>query len=298
MSLSSLFDTVAEDVEHLILVASAEFLKRPWCIGEVTIAHIRKVKTYPLHCTDFTRPDAKFIENYMEHVTSMAPLTENAIALESVQDALRWFNGLPFISLPAKLLRDDLGKLLVNLVNHEMQDLASGVQKRLSIVPPRKEAEIMVAADEDVPEAMASARVLCKLLCGYGAGESRLPEILAYLSDLEGRFELTKSTSIVVVVLTNGCLQSPGMIHMVKQASQVKATLVPVVADDSFRFPPPDFFEKLHSDAYGILEANKQEANAHETANTVVSGVYSMFKRIAPLFDPKTSSGLMNAQSY
>merc|ERR1719181_1960565 len=97
MSLSSLFDTVAEDVEHLILVASAEFLKRPWCIGEVTIAHIRQVKTYPLHCTDFTRPDAKFIEKYMEHVTSMAPLTENAIALESVQDALRWFNGLPFI---------------------------------------------------------------------------------------------------------------------------------------------------------------------------------------------------------
>merc|ERR1719181_1688700 len=136
MSLSSLFDTVAEDVEHLILVASAEFLKRPWCIGEVTIAHVRKVKTYPLHCTDFTRPDDKFIEKYMDYVTSMTPLTENAIALESVQDALRWFNGLPFISLPAKLLRDDLGKLLVNLVNHEMQDLASGVQKRSSIVPP------------------------------------------------------------------------------------------------------------------------------------------------------------------
>jgi len=165
MSLDLLFDTVASEVECMVLISSAEVLKRPWCVGELTIAYFKKVETYPLFCTDFKQADDEFIENYINYCSDMVPLSENSITLESVQAALKWFGSLPGISLPATLFADDLDKLVSNLIAHKMQSLEN-IEVTKTYVAPRSNADIMVAADEDVAEAMASARVLCKLLCG------------------------------------------------------------------------------------------------------------------------------------
>jgi hypothetical protein len=96
---------------------------------------------------------------------------------------------------------------------------------------------------------------------------------------------------LLVVVLSNGCLSNPELISVLYQATQVKPVLMPVVADDSFRFPSPEFYDQLFRDVNGVLKGQAQDAEK------VVSGVFSMFKRIAPLFEPNASTLLLGAQT-
>ena len=51
---------------------------------------------------------------------------------------------------------------------------------------------------------------------------------------------------MMVLVLTQGCLKTPSMIALLYQAALIEACLVPVLAEDSFRFPSAESFEELH----------------------------------------------------
>jgi len=335
-NLDHLFDTLGTDVETVIIVATAEFLKRPWCVGEVTIANIKGVRTYPLYRSDFKKPDADFINNYRNHVPDVKVLTENNISLDSVRIALEWFNELACTDLQDKLLASDLDELLTNILtcdaraftpldcvgssslggqSQDSWSSSKGGQSQAScsrmmtfVRTPsrtfqacrssRSQAGIMVAADENDSEAMATARILCKLLTHHGKEGAlnqnsmrMLPEVLADISEDGAPARLTTSTTMVVLVLTNGCFNSPSIINVLFRASEISAVLMPVVGEDSFRFPSPDFYDQLHN---LVLESLQEPSSA----DRVVSGVFSMFKRIAALFDPHGSQRLLEAQSY
>ena len=58
----------------------------------------------------------------------------------------------------------------------------------------------------------------------------------------------------MVLVLTQGCLKTPSMIALLYQAALIEACLVPVLAEDSFRFPSAESFEELHREVTRALE--------------------------------------------
>jgi hypothetical protein len=297
VNLDVLFDTVANDVEHIVMVMNQEFMKRPWCMGELAIANIKKVKVWPLYLAEFKPPTDEFINNYMSHVPNMVTLAEQNITLEAVQAGMIWFRELPHIDLPERMVSIDLDKLLSNILATNMQPLADTVAPVKSQVT-RKGAQIMITSDQTVFQAVMAARVICKLLSRHAKKEAdatnlskNLPELLGDTYEDGGKPELNKSCSLLVVVLTNGCLTNPDVISILVQAKETRPVMMPVVADDGFRFPSPDFYEQLFQTVSGVLDGKAQDAEM------VISGVFSMFKRIAPLFEPNASTLLLNAQS-
>jgi hypothetical protein len=186
VNLDVLFDTVANDVEHIVMVMNKEFMKRPWCMGELAIANIKKVKVWPLYLSEFTPPDDDFIENYMSHVPNMVTLAEQNITLEAVQEGMKWFRTLPYIDLPERLVSSDIDKLLKNILACNMQPLADTMQPVKSQAT-RKDAKIMIASDQTLFQAAMAARVLCRLLGNQAKLEAdttnmakNLPEMLSY----------------------------------------------------------------------------------------------------------------------
>jgi hypothetical protein len=296
VNLDVLFDTVGNDVEHIVMVMNKEFLKRPWCMGELAVANIKKVKVWPLYLPDFTQPDEDFIFNYPSHVPNMTTLAEQNITLDAIQAGMRWFNTLPHIDLPEKWDPIVLDKLLKNIFATNMQPLETtpGTKSQAT----RVDSKIMIAGDQTVFQAAMAQRVLVKFVSYLVKAEAdslnltkMLPELLADTASDGKPPELNKSTTLLVVVLSNGCLNNPDVINILYQATQLKPVLMPVVADDGFRFPSPEFYEVLFRDVSGILDGQTQ------IAEMVISGIFMMFKRIAPLFEPNASTLLLKAQS-
>ena len=74
--LSLLFGIVAEKTETLVVLCTREILYRPWCVGEMTTAHLHGIDTLLIIFPDFEHPSRTFIEDYssVEGVQSLALL--------------------------------------------------------------------------------------------------------------------------------------------------------------------------------------------------------------------------------
>jgi hypothetical protein len=301
-NLDLLFDTVASDVDTIVVIASAEFFKRPWCVGEITISHVHKVKTQAYYCEEFKPPSDEFIDDFMEQVTDFRALSENNISLQSVQAALRWFRNLPHTDLPLMVTAGRLDRLVKNIVAGTADNLDKEASMNSALT--RKDAEIMIAADEGDFEATAIARILCKLLISHRRGDmigqiKRAPEVLADLTHNNPSFKINNSIGLVVLVMTNGCFNTQNVIKTLYQASVVNTGLLPVVGSEAFRFPTEDFYESLSTRALQVLkEMGTPVAQNQVSRNMIVENVKTMFKRIAVLFESHASMKLLEAQSY
>merc|ERR1719161_1344885 len=122
---------------------------------------------------------------------------------------MKWFRRQPYIDLPERLASSDLDKLLKNILACNMQPLADTMQPVKSQAT-RKDARIMIASDQTVFQAAMAARVLCKLLHKHAKMEAdtlnmskNLPEMLADTCGAGEQPELAKTTSLLVIVLSN-----------------------------------------------------------------------------------------------
>ena len=104
---------------------------------------------------------------------------------------------------------------------------------------------------------------------------------------------------MMVLVLTQGCLKTPSMIALLYQAALIEACLVPVLAEDSFRFPSAESFEELHRE---VTRARWRGGGAGRVRAELAAwswprGVSWSSARIAPLFEPLSSAALLEAQA-
>ena len=100
VDLSTLFDIVRERTDMLVVLCTRDILRRPWCVGEMTTARLRKVDTVLLIFPEFEWPSNTFIEDYVTHVEGVVSLAEYGIHVEMAQDTLRWLLVRPQIVLP------------------------------------------------------------------------------------------------------------------------------------------------------------------------------------------------------
>lgn len=118
-SLDVIFDTVSYFTETFVVVLSNDTLVQLDCVGEITTANIANLKTVKMALPDFQSPTQKrtsFIDKYKETVKDVTPLLSNGIRVQAVQDALRWFESLEAITVPAILNDNAIADILSSVV--------------------------------------------------------------------------------------------------------------------------------------------------------------------------------------
>jgi hypothetical protein len=289
-NLDKLFDTVAQDVQQLVVLCSAEILRRPWCVGEITVAMSQQVSTLPCICADFTQPDDDFIKTFADHV-DMQCLTENAIELQDVEAALAWLKQLPSKNVAPKLLLNSTKSLAAEICGVSMASVPkAGTQK---------DAEVLIAVDEENSEAIATARIMCTLLLQHAkdlvlGNATKAPKLVLDLKEDETsssslKVTLPTSAKTVAFILTGDCLRTKAVMMILREAVSKECALIPIVGDERFRFPTPEFYTAL-STLYRSVLGVEQDA--------LVGAVEGMFKNIAVLFQPMASLSVLNTQSH
>jgi ubiquitin len=305
-NLDTLFDIVANDVEKLLVVCSAEILRRPWCLGEITTAHRKQLKTLLLYCPDFTQPSDDFIRDFVTHVPNAQCLTENNLSVENVQAALTWLVeelSAEHMDVPNKLFMPDIKGFVKNILTG-----ASNVTEKEKSTKADAPSEIYIATDEDNSEAVSSGRILCMLLGQHASSivlrePSKAPRLMM---DIQEGGKLSDSARLVAVLLTGDCIKTHRILDKLYQALKTGCKLIPVQCDESFRFPQDSFYIDLHPIAFALLQKpdyatkGSRQVNreaAFEEAGWLVDGIENMFKNIAVLFQPLGSASTLETQS-
>lgn len=148
-NLSQLFDTVAYETETLAVLHTSDVLKRPWCMGEITISYKRNVPTVIVMFPGTNLPSTNFIDNYETFVQGIHILTDYGIQLLQVKDALRSLSMRPSIYLPEHITK----KVMVNTCKHLVMGGMSQMERRLEKKKTKNGAS--EGGDTDTTSAMA-----------------------------------------------------------------------------------------------------------------------------------------------
>jgi len=284
VDLSTLFDIVRERTDMLVVLCTRDILRRPWCVGEMTTARLRKVDTVLLIFPEFEWPSNTFIEDYVTHVEGVVSLAEYGIHVEMAQDTLRWLLVRPQIVLPhamtmagvdatvAKLIQRKHGRTetvsVVGVLSVEEGCDKVCVTHTESRLAPPPTLEVVSVVDHRTQESVCAALLLQDLLqrhyplmgTGYVVGPDEcLPE----------------SATTVLVVCSNGCFQTPGFVRQLLQAESRGVAAIPIIVDGSFRFPSEPMYQGLRADAAYIM----QDSGRH--VDDLIALIKDLFQQIA-----------------
>jgi len=235
-NLSSLFDFVSHNTEKLVVVASRHIFRRPWCVGEMTAARIFKVNTVVLVMPDAQLPNEPFIKGYgTEEASSMECLRTENVSLPEVQETLRWILGMPRIEVSLPLGRPMLRTLAAKLCG---KDKAADTGK--AATSANLQPEHFILCDPSNLEAVAAAYVLQSMLVPHFL--KTMDALPLVLSDGE---DLDEDGVSVVLLLSVGVLERGSCLQTLIRAADFSMRVLPVLLEDSFRFPPRAELEQL-----------------------------------------------------
>eukprot|EP00971_Amphidinium_carterae_P267114 5298630-Amphidinium_carterae.1 len=101
-NLDGLFDIVAHETETLAVICSQSVLTRPWCVGEITTAHVHHVTTIPVFVAGVTPAPQEFIDDFFDKV-DISSLTRYGIDLPMIQVALTSLGKASAIYFPQEI---------------------------------------------------------------------------------------------------------------------------------------------------------------------------------------------------
>lgn len=269
-NLDLLFDIVANGTETLVVLGTKQIFQRPWCVGEMTKARLGAIDTKVVELPDYEPLQDTFIHKFASEV-NMECLIENGMDITMVQDTLRWIRGLPPVVCDCS---DPM--LVADLV--ACFEGAPDTRATKSTRTPRLEASIGILVDSANFEGVASALVLCLLLAPALVQAQHLqPRMLKDRSDTpEGMFFL-------VVVCTNGCFMNHDFLWLL--CGDERMDMLPVVAEEGFRFPTRDLLDGLSAGGAAALALG--DDRDPEALSRVVT---KLFKEIAVPFSPQMAS--------
>jgi hypothetical protein len=300
-NLDVLFDIVANDVEKLVVLCSKEILLRPWCLGEITTVHRKKIKVLPVYLPDFTKPDRDFFTNFSKFVPDISCLTENSIALEDVVGALEWLMEQSNMDGPKEYSIPGLKGFTKEILAWPGSMTSSGSEKKGNDV----KSEIYLCGDQVDCEAVATQRILCMLINQHAGSTviekpSLAPKLMMDLPQEDGQTQLPDEARVCALCMTGSCLNEPTVLEELYQAMKKGCTLIPVNCDEAFRFPRDTFYRDLHLVASKIFtnrKAKMTDKQVRDEAGWLVDGIEDMFKNIAVLFTPLASASVLSTQS-
>mmetsp|Transcript_92918 Transcript_92918/g.194207 ORF Transcript_92918/g.194207 Transcript_92918/m.194207 type:complete len:643 (+) Transcript_92918:374-2302(+) len=269
LDLRSLFDTVSEDVETLVVLCTQELLLRPYCLGEITTAYLDNVDTTPVNIA-FKHPTSAFISHIKDSV-DLQGLSEVGINAHHVKLALGWFRNLEAINYPPSSSVADVILLAQNLIpGRSMKSFSTDHIGKHQTGPTNLLVDIVLAADGSNFNALASATILQKFLSAREIRVATFHEIMISPGDID--FD-TFSFHCMAVICTAGCWMDSEFMLSFRTATHMKASCLAIIADETFALPTPDIIR-------GIKE-RLEKSDPDEEADGVLETINFTFKLIA-----------------
>lgn len=254
-SLDNLFDFVAFDTKHFVVVHTADVLSRPWCAGEVTTAHAHKVST---HRIDFPGVDLEtdtWIDNYSTHVPQIAGISQYGLQLPAIKDSLRWciyavpnfeFGGDVYEHIPAvcKWLCTGVEAARSNLREHRSESWspAQFAEKGRAASSLEESSFICTLVSHQEIEAVCIAYIISRLVTPMLAQHPKLmPRILPENG------EMGEKTRQVIVVCMEPAFRDRHVLCSLHAACGLGCGYVPVIVDrpgSAFQVPYASMIEK------------------------------------------------------
>mmetsp|Transcript_60346 Transcript_60346/g.176392 ORF Transcript_60346/g.176392 Transcript_60346/m.176392 type:complete len:1544 (-) Transcript_60346:181-4812(-) len=231
--LDTLFETVGNETDTLVILCSREILTRPWCVGEMVTAKAKAVKTIRVMFPTFDPPQEGWIDNYDSVVKDLNCLAERGINLSTVQDTLRWLNTQPMITLPETINASTFEALIEKLVNNG----EGSVTYKKDITP--RSGLTAVVVDHSNSEAVTTGLLLAQMLMVHFAQDpDKIPFVLPRGEPLPGK------TSSVLIICTIGAFHRSEFLKVIMQAGNRQLSFIPIVADERFPFPLGDALQE------------------------------------------------------
>nr|CAE7849043.1 unnamed protein product [Symbiodinium sp. KB8] len=125
-NLTLLLPMVAQHVDTLVVVASANVVTRKWCLAEIVTAYMHKVHTVILALSDYGPPSDKFIKVFESNANDLSELAVHGFGVSDIADSLRWLRTLQTLSLPEPHnLLSNLGEIVDQLLGTTEQSMKS-----------------------------------------------------------------------------------------------------------------------------------------------------------------------------
>ncbi|CAE8690050.1 unnamed protein product [Polarella glacialis] len=291
--LTKLFGYVGNDTEHLIILGTKDILTRKWCMGEVTTGRIHKVKTVVVALPDYEPPSETLVEEYQVHVPDVTELAAHGISLAAVQETLLWMRELPTFellgTLDSKLTRALCKELVVMHVSpgsmgkngfqlsNEAEDELDKKTRLVNRKAQYNGSKVAILVDYKNMEAVATALVLqlmvSPLLMSSGG---MVPYIMT------ANEEAMPTVQIIVVICSQGCFGNPDIARVLVSSAARSLTVLPIIAEDGFRFPTKDFYDEVLATA-GTTSMPGNPSH-------LVAVVKQVFQEIAVGFNPQAYS--------
>jgi len=221
-------------------------------MGEVTTGRLHKVKTVVVALPDYEPPSETLVQEYQVHVPDVTELAAHGISLAAVQETLRWMRELPTIellgTLDSKLTRAVCKELVVIHVwaknsfklRNEAEDELDEETRLVNRKAQYNGSKVAILVDYKNMEAVATALVLqlmvSPLLISSGG---MVPYIMT------ANEEAMPTVQIIVVICSQGCFGNPDIARVLVSSAARSLTVLPIIAEDGFRFPTKDFYDEV-----------------------------------------------------
>jgi hypothetical protein len=273
-SLDKLFDYVGFMTDTCLAACSKELLQRQWCMGELVTAKLNNVHVVRIVLQDFVDPTPTFIDHYAETV-DISGLAEHGISIEQLQETLRWIMVKTTLVVPGSLSEKTLQGLIDELVARQRTShmFSQELSFRCNRVNPSAKFAILV--DHCNYEAEACALVLRMYLAKHFVHS---PNDIPFV--LPKDEPVPDTIRSLLIMCTRGALQQPEFLKSLMQAAQNSVKHLPILADESFRFPTQSF----------ILESKLVVSALTDKLDDLAKLIQQVFKEIAVVFQPEQYS--------
>lgn len=266
--LTRLFSYVGQDSETFVILGSPDIMTRKWCVGEMVTARSHKVHSVLLMWPDFVKPDKIFIENYDSIVPDITELANYNIGLPEVRETLEWINTIETLDVPALLNPENITGVINGL---------TGTIRAKSVSHENQSPDCLIISDLDNMEAAATAYILLGLVVSklMGGQKHNQPTVL------QKERSVPKNATAALVICSDGCFKSFQFAEWMLQVAMLEGCCVlPIIAEDGFRFPAQTFYDDL--DKISQLET--------VDLKTYKKCIKAIFQEIAVVFSPQNYS--------
>jgi hypothetical protein len=203
-----------------------------------------------------------------------------------IQEMIRWLRSLETVRISSVLSDSMMQKLASALEARKwggepLEGGETSTPAEVSKVETSKTKSVVaVVADNSNIESLASALVLCKLVAKSNLNDvSRLPRLH---SAENGGCNLPTSTKTCVFMLSNDVFSNLDFTAAMIAAARLQVRHIPVVIEDTFRFPSPKKVDKLGFGLCSLLADAGVMIKGQELSNLIAD----MFQEIAIVFLP------------
>ena len=287
--LDLIFDTIRLKTKSVVVVLTAELLKRMWCAGEIVTAFKNKVCTVPLICDDYEPLDELALEQIPDVWTAQQKqiLAYHGIAMEDVQTAYRWLDDLEHLTIHRFASTQHHEEVAVEM----LQRTAVGMKLfRPEIGKKGKvKARILITGSVSDPEALATLEVFHHLV------QTGLQKECVVVRSASEVMAYRPWAYYFVVLFSRGILRDTSFAQLllsmyvdVEDSVSRPLEIVTVNADTGFEFPSPEFLTELEENGLGKIGPHLGEPLA--------KAYRSLLNVLALPLSPMGSEGLLEKQ--